>query len=191
MDETGRLIEAGAHPMPPHGATDGSGRQETEQEVRSAARPADRARGAAGAAREKVRPRSRGLPADPLRRMRTREIVTELARKGSLLARKEIELAKVELKSDVRAEIRTAGGLGVAGLCAVFTVQLLLVAVVLALMEGGVLPGWTAALVVAAVVLAIGVGVGLWGWGRRVKKPLGTTRHSLREDVRWAKEQIA
>src|SRR6266511_1313697 len=108
--------------------------------------------------------------------MRTREIVTELARKGSLLARKEIELAKVELKSDVRAEIRTAGGLGVAGLCAVFTVQLLLVAVVLA---------------VAAVVLAIGVGVGLWGWGRRVKKPLGTTRHSLREDVRWAKEQIA
>ena len=131
------------------------------------------------------------MPADPLRGMRTRDLVTELARKGSLLARKEIELAKAELKADVRAEIRTAGGLGVAGLCGILTVQLLLVAIVLALMEGEVLPGWAAALLVAAVVLAIGTGVGFWGWARRVKKPLDTTRRSLREDVRWAKEQIA
>ncbi len=123
--------------------------------------------------------------------MRTRDLVTELARKASLLARKEVELAKVELKADVRREIRTASGLGAAGLCGIFTIQLLLVAVVLALMEGGVLPGWAASLVVAAVVLAIGTGIGLWGWARRVKMPLDTTRRSLREDVRWAKEQIA
>ena len=155
MDDTGRLIEAGAHPAP----------------VRPAA---------------PVRP-----PGDPLRQMRTRDLVTELARKGSLLARKEIELAKAELKSDVRKEIRMVSGLGVAGLCALMTLQLLLVAAVLALMEGGVLPGWAAALVVAAVVLAIGAGVGLWGWARRVRKPLGTTRRTLQEDVRWAKEQMS
>jgi uncharacterized membrane protein YqjE len=123
--------------------------------------------------------------------MRTKDLVTELARKASLLARKEVELAKAELKADVRAEIKAASGLGVAGLCGIFTVQLLLVAIVLALMEGGVMPGWAAALVVAAVVLAIGTGVGLWGWARRVRKPLDATRRSLREDVRWAKEQIA
>jgi uncharacterized membrane protein YqjE len=158
MDETGRLIEAGAHPTPP---------------------PADAATPRAGAAGE------------PLRDMRTRDLVTEFARKASLLARKEVELAKAELKADVRAEIRMASGLGVAGLCGIFTVQLLLVAVVLALMEAEVLPGWAAALIVAAVVLAIGTGVGLWGWARRVKKPLDVTRRSLREDVRWAKEQIA
>jgi uncharacterized membrane protein YqjE len=152
MDETGRLIEAGAHPSPP----------------------------------------PRGSTArDPVREMRTKDIVTELARKASLLARKEVELAKAELKADVRAEIKMASGLGVAGLCGIFTVQLLLVAVVLALMEADVLPGWAAALVVAAVVLAIGSAVGLWGWARRVKKPLDATRRSLREDVRWAKEQIA
>jgi uncharacterized membrane protein YqjE len=149
MDDTGRLIEAGAHPSPP-----ASGR-------------------------------------DPLRGMRTKDLVTELARKGRLLARKEIELARAEVKADVRREIRMAGGLGVAGLCALFTVQLLLVAVVLALMEGGVLPGWAAALVVAAVVLAVGTAAGLWGWARRVRAPLDTTRRSLKEDVRWAKEQIA
>ncbi len=131
------------------------------------------------------------LDADPLRRMSTRDLVTELARKASLLARKEVELARAEVKADVRAEIKMAGGLGAAGLCAIFTIQLLLVAVVLALMQSGVLPGWAASLVVAAVVLALGTGVGLWGWARRVRKPLDRTRHSLQEDVRWAKQRIA
>lgn len=147
MDDTGTLIEAGAHPKPP--------------------------------------------PGDPLRAMRTKDLVTELARKGSLLARKEVELAKAEVKADLRREVFTAGGLGVAGLCALFTVQLLLVAVVLALMQAEILPGWGAALLVAAVVLLVGAGAGLWGWSRRVRKPLDTTRRSLKEDVRWAKEQIA
>ncbi len=128
---------------------------------------------------------------DPLRRMKTRDLVTELARKASLLARKEVELAKAELKADIRAEMRMAGGLGVAGVCALFTVQLLLTATVLAIMQAGLLPGWAAALVVAAVVLAVGTGVGLWSWARRVRKPLDATRHSLQEDVRWAKERIA
>jgi hypothetical protein len=128
---------------------------------------------------------------DPLRAMRTRDLVTGLASKGRLLARKEVELARAEIKSDLRREVRTAGGLGVAGLCALFTVQLLLVAVVLALMEGGILPGWAAALVVAAVVLAVGTGAGAWGWARRVRTPLDTSRRSLKENVRWAKERIA
>jgi uncharacterized membrane protein YqjE len=149
MDETGRLIEAGALPRAP---------------------PRD---------------------ADPLRGMRPRDLVVELARKASLLARKEVELAKAELKEDVRTEVRTASALGVAGVCALLTVQLLLVAIVLALMEGGVLPGWAAALVVGAIVLAIGTAVALWGWARRVRKPLDSTRNSLKESVRWAKEQIA
>jgi hypothetical protein len=150
MDDTGRLIEAGAHPSaPPRGAD------------------------------------------DPLRDMRTRDLVTELARKGRLLVRKEIELAKAEVKADVRREVRTAGGLGVAGICALFTVQLLLAALVLALREANLLPGWAAALVVAAATLAIGTGVGLWGWARRVRTPLDSTRRSLKENVRWTKERIA
>ncbi len=153
MDETGRLIEAGAH-------------------VRPAPRPPAR-------------------PPEPLRRLGTKDLVTEVARKASALAKKEVELAKAELKADLRNEVKMAGGLGAAGLCAIWGVELLLVAVVLALMESGLLPGWAAALIVAAVVFAVGAGVGLWGWSRRVRKPLDTTRHSLQEDVRWAKERIA
>ncbi len=168
MDETGRLIEAGAHPRP------------ATRPPPAAFRPAPRA-GAGVPAR----------PVDPLRRMGTKDLVTEVARKASALARKEVELAKTEIRTDLRNEIKMAGGLGAAGLCAIWGVELLLVAVVLALMEGGLLPGWAAALIVAAVVFAIGAGVGLWGWSRRVRKPLDTTRRSVQDNVRWAKERIA
>ncbi len=121
----------------------------------------------------------------------TRDLVTELARKAGELARKEVALAKSELKEDLRAEIRMASGLGVAGVCALMTVQLLLVAVVFALADAGVLRGWLAALVVAAVVLAIGTVAGLVGWRKRVRTPLERTRHSVRENVQWVKERMA
>jgi uncharacterized membrane protein YqjE len=143
----------------------------------------------------KDRPGTASRPTPPpgtgVRALPTRDLVTEVARKASALVRKEVELAKAEVRADLRTEIKMASGLGVAGLCAIFTVQLLLTAIVLALMQSGLLPGWAAALIVAAVVLAIGTAVGLWGWAKRVRKPLDTTRRSLQENVRWAKEQIA
>jgi uncharacterized membrane protein YqjE len=121
----------------------------------------------------------------------TRELVVELARQASLLAKKEIALAKSELREDLRTEIRTAKGLGIAAVCALCTLNLLLVAVAFALAEAGVMRGWLAALVVAAVVLAIGTVAGLVGWKRRVRQPLDATRRSVQENVRWAKERMA
>ncbi len=126
-----------------------------------------------------------------LRRRPLRDLVAELTRTGRQLARKELELVRAEARLDLRSEVMMAGGLGVAGVCALLVVQLLLVAVVLALMEAGLLPGWAAALVVAAVVLLVGTAAGLWGWARRVRKPMETTRRSVQESVRWAKEQVA
>jgi hypothetical protein len=133
----------------------------------------------------------RAPPAEPLRTRPTRELVADAARTASELVKKEIELAKAELRTDLRAEVKMAGGLGVAGVCALCVLQLGLTAIALALMEAGVLPGWAAALVVAAVVLAVGTVAGLWGWSKRVRRPLRRTRGSLRENVRWAKERIA
>lgn len=126
-----------------------------------------------------------------LRKLPLRDLIAELAGTGRQLVRKELELARAEVKLDLRSEVQMAGGLGVAGVCALLVVQLLLVAVVLALMEGGILPGWASALAVAAVVLLVGTAAGLWGWRRRVRKPLETTRQSVRDGVRWAKEQVA
>lgn len=126
-----------------------------------------------------------------LRRLPTRDLVTELARKASQLARKEIELAKAEMRADLRKEIKMASGLGVAGVCGLVTLTLLLVAIPFAFLEAGAAPGWLITLVVAAVVLAIGTAVGLWGWAKRVRQPLASTRASMKENVRWAKDRIA
>jgi uncharacterized membrane protein YqjE len=126
-----------------------------------------------------------------LKRLPTRDLVGELARTASQMARKEIELAKEEVRADIRAEIKMASGLGVAGVCALVTLTLLLVAIAFALMESGALSGWLATLILAAVVLAIGTVAGLWGWAKRVRQPLATTRHSMKENVRWAKDRIA
>lgn len=126
-----------------------------------------------------------------LRVLPLRDLVSELVQKGSQLARKEVELAKVEAKEDLRTELRMAKGLGVAGVCALLTLQMLLVTVAFALMEGDVLPGWAASLLIAAVVLAVGTVAGLWGWKKRVRKPMEETRASVRSGFRWAKEQMA
>jgi uncharacterized membrane protein YqjE len=125
-----------------------------------------------------------------LRQLPTRDVVGELTRKAALLARKEIELAKAELREDLRAEIKMASGLGVAGVCALLALSLLLVTIAFALMEADVMSGWLAAILIAAIVLAIGTAVGLWGWAKRVRKPLDATLDSMKENVRWAKDRI-
>ena len=137
----------------------------------------------------------RAMGVDPrkphLQGLSTRDLVTELARKASEPARKEVALAKSEVKEDLRSEIRMASGLGVAGLCALITLQTLLVALIFALSESGVTHGWLASLVVAAVVLGIGTVAGLIGWGKRVRTPLDATRQSVQDNVRWVKGRMA
>ena len=121
--------------------------------------------------------------------MSNRELVGHVIDNATQLAKKEIELAKSELKADIKAELATVKGLGVAGLCALWAVGMMLVAAALAL--GTVIPEWAAALIVAGVVLAVGTIAGLVGWKKRVKSPLEATRRSLKEDVLWAKERLA
>src|SRR6266568_4849186 len=103
----------------------------------------------------------------------------------------EIAHAKAEVKEQVRAEIRMASGLGVAGVCALLTLNLLLVAGVFALAEAELMRGWVAALLFALAVLLIGTVAGLLGWRRRVREPLPATRRSVEENLRWAKERMA
>ena len=127
----------------------------------------------------------------PLWDRSVRELVTEIAQKASLLARKEVALAKAEAKEQLRAEVKMASGLGLAGVCALLTLNMLLVAGAFALAEAEIMRGWVAALLVALVVLLIGTVAGLLGWSRRVREPLPATRRSVEENVRWAKQRIA
>ena len=102
---------------------------------------------------------------------------------------KEVELARAEMKADVKRELSMVTMLVAAGVVAVLGVTMLLVAAVFALTVW--MPGWLAALVVAAVLLVIGGVLALVGWQQRVSAPLAVTRKTVKEDVQWAKERLA
>ena len=119
----------------------------------------------------------------------TRALVGEIGSHLVHLAQSEVELARAELASDVRSGRRAMVGLGVATVAALVGLTLLLVAAVLAL--AALMPGWLAALLVAAVVFGVGAAAGYVGWKRRPRSPLALTRKSLKEDWEWLKEQVA
>ena len=119
----------------------------------------------------------------------TRALVGEIGSHLVQLAQSEVELARAELASDVRSGRRAMVGLGVATVAALVGLTLLLVAVVLAL--AALMPGWLAALLVAAVVFGVGAATGYTGWKHRPRSPLALTRKSLKEDWEWLKEQVA
>ena len=148
----------------------------------------------AGGAREgegvmAVRASGSGRSAGALERVGTGALVKEIVSQVELLARKEVELAKTELRADVRREARVAGGLGLAAVTALITVVLLLVTAVLALSL--VLPGWAAGLIVSGLTLAVTAVVGLVSWSRRLRTPMARTRQTLKDDLTWARERLA
>ena len=118
-----------------------------------------------------------------------RELVGHITESAVLLAKKEIELARTEIKADLKAELGMVKGLGVAGVCALLTAAMLLVTLTLGL--GNFMAEWLAGLLVSAVVLTVGTVAGVIGWGKRVKNPLEATRRTLKEDAQWAKERLA
>jgi uncharacterized membrane protein YqjE len=119
----------------------------------------------------------------------TSELVREIAITARALVRKEVELAKVELKADFKDELFTLGGLGAGAVFALLGVSMWFVAFALGL--GAVMASWLAAIFIGAGLLLIAGALVLWSWGRRVKAPLSTTRKTLEEDAQWAKQRLA
>src|SRR5262249_57686098 len=105
------------------------------------------------------------------------ELVKQAMASVTELVRTEVELARAEAGEEIRREIGAVKGLGVAGVCALTTLSLVVVAIAMALAQAG-LPAWAATLIVAAVVLAVGTVAGLVGWRKRVQKPLERTQRS-------------
>jgi len=127
-------------------------------------------------------------PEPPLATVSTGELVAQLANQSAELVKKQMELAKSELKTDIKREIKTVAGFSIAGLCVLGTLNLLLVAAVFAL--AGEMPGWQSALIVAVALAAVGAVAGIIGWMKRVKTPLDATQRTLKEDAQWAKERL-
>jgi hypothetical protein len=119
----------------------------------------------------------------------TAELVKAITGELGALARKQIELAKAELRADIKAEAFTVGGLGVSALAALAAINMLLVTAALAL--SAVMPAWAAGLVVAGAILVFAAVAALISWRHRVSRPLARTRKALKEDVQWTKERLA
>jgi hypothetical protein len=96
----------------------------------------------------------------------------EIASEIRLLAKAQIDLAEVELRADLKREVVTITGLGVAAVAALMPVSLLLVAAVFAL--SSILPGWVASLIVSGFVLLVAVTAGVIGSSKRVRTPAVT-----------------
>lgn len=130
------------------------------------------------------------VPEDDLARgLSTRDLISEITTKASLLVKKEVELARAEIRADFRSELAMVKALAVALVAALVGLNMLVVAGVLAL--AAIIPGWAAGLLVGGGVLAIAAVVGYIGWTRRVTTPLPLTRQSLKEDMQWVKERVA
>lgn len=125
----------------------------------------------------------------PVETASTTELIERVTRLSVALARREIDLARVEAKADITREKRTVESMGVGALSALFALQLLLVSAVFGFYEGGVLAGWFAALLGAALFLILGGAAGLWGWTSRVRTPLDVTRNSVQRTAQWAKNR--
>ncbi len=124
-----------------------------------------------------------------LTELSTLELVSRLARTASRLVTREAELAKVEARADIAATVEMARRLAVAAVAGLVGVTMLFVALAFALTAW--LPGWAAALIIAAAVLAVAAVAAMSGWGRRVRTPLARTRESVKEDLEWVKQRIA
>ena len=123
-----------------------------------------------------------------LRDRSTADLVKELSHQASVLVRKEIDLAKVEL-----AEKGRQAGVGIAAFVGVAIVGLaalgaLTAFLILALDEA--MPGWVAALIVTVLWAAVGVVLGLFGRAklREMGSPVPEkTVDTLKEDLEWLK----
>ena len=115
-----------------------------------------------------------------------RSIATDI----SILVSKQIELAKQEIGEMVGTRAKAVGVFGAAAVLGLFVIGFLGMAGAEAL--DLFLPRWAAMLIVAGVfgVLAAVAIVLARGWLRSSASKPELTQESLKEDVRWAKQQL-
>lgn len=129
------------------------------------------------------------LESEPLHDVPLKDLLAALRCSVRSLATKEVELAKAEMRCDLKSALVMAKAYGVAFVCGLLGVNILLVGLVFALAQ--VLPGWAAALLVAApLILAAAVARAI-GWAWRVRQPFGNTRASLMENLAWVRDRLA
>ena len=120
--------------------------------------------------------------------MTSRELVSELFSTGSLLAKRQVKLARLEIVAQLAKERTVAKLLAVGGAIFYAGVIVLLVAAAAAL---GLALGslWCGALVIGGALVVVAGVLAAIGWSRRVREPLPLLRKELEKEMSWAKRQ--
>jgi uncharacterized membrane protein YqjE len=117
----------------------------------------------------------------------TPALIQQLRDDARDLFKLEVELARAEAKADLNSEVDLAKGAGIAAVCLILGLNMLIVSAVFAWAPEY---AWLAALIVGIVLLIVAGIAAAVGWARAHKQPLNTTRATLKEDLEWAKQQI-
>jgi uncharacterized membrane protein YqjE len=145
-----------------------------------------------GAAQEDDMRASEGVKPDSRQKLETEStpaLIKAALKDVTELAKTHVELARAEVRADLKSELAAVKGLGIGALAALVGVTLFLVTGILALAL--VMPAWAAGLVVSGAVLIFAAVMAAVGWKKRVREPIHRTRHEVMEDRRWLKERTA
>lgn len=117
-------------------------------------------------------------------------LFTELTRETATLFRQEVALAKAELADKAKQAGRGAAEVAIGGLVLFVALQALVATAILGL--ANVVESWLAALIVAVVLALVGIVVLARGLANVRSESLTPKRtiDSLRDNTRWAKEQL-
>lgn len=117
------------------------------------------------------------------------ELLKQLSQETATLVRQEIDLAKAEVTERGKKAGVGAGMFGAAGIIGFLALAALTACFVLALAT--FMPGWLAALIVAAVYGAIAGVLAFRGKDKvqQATPPAPETVETIKEDIQWAKAQ--
>jgi|GEM_PF-890748 hypothetical protein len=118
-------------------------------------------------------------------------VVTSAIDSTRTLVKKQVELVKIEMTEAVSVRAKGAGMMAGAAVMALYALGFVAAAGAVALAL--VLPAWAANLIVAAVFVAIAGALALIGRNAIKNAPTipEQTQETLKEDARWARQQIA
>jgi hypothetical protein len=119
----------------------------------------------------------------------TTMLVKELFEDGQRIMRAEVELAKVELREDVKRAKSGAIALGISS--AVLFTSLIVVAFACVYLLSMVVASWVAALIVGGVLLVAGVVCGMIGAKKLSHSKPNATIETIKEDGRWIKQTLS
>ncbi len=124
----------------------------------------------------------------PIEEQSLGELVATMSRDLSLLAHKEVELAKSEISASAKRAGLGAGFLGGAGFVGVFALAFVSIAVALGIDEGVGWPWWAGFAIVGGLYGGLAAMLGLLGL-RKVTKvsPPERTIQTVKDDIAWAK----